>query len=60
MMAASCSNVPPISLPLPDMVSSRSVVVCTGSSDSFKASAIFAMAASGDWPTALPGCMLYI
>ncbi len=59
MSVASSSNVPPISEPEPDIVSSSTVVVCPGCSTSLSTAAILSMATSTGCPTAAPGCMLY-
>ena len=49
------SNLEPISLPFPDIVSSSTVVVCSFFNTSFNVSAIIFIPASIPCPTWLPG-----
>ena len=57
-MARSSSNLPPISLPLPAMVSSRTTVFCSGFTTAVSMSAICRHPVSTPWPVWLPGWKL--
>ena len=57
-ISRSSSNRPPTSLPLPAMVSSRTVVVWSGRRMSLRPWAMKVTPASVPWPTWLPGWKL--
>ena len=59
-MLANCSNVLPTCVPSPAMVCTSTGVPSDGVITSFSAAATLASASSTGFPSALPGCSVYI